>query len=185
VGVTAYAAVRAADPKPGETVAVSAASGGVGSLVVQLLSLRDVRTIGIASPTNHPWLSDNDVIPVRYGDHLVDRIRSVAAHGVDAFIDLFGPEYIDVALALGVPPDRIETIISYEAAERHGTKAQGSQDASTPEILATIAGLVADGKVEVPIAAVYPFDEVRTAYKELAQRHTHGKIVLVPDQASA
>ena len=49
VGATAYAAVHSVAPQPGETVAVSAAAGGVGSLVVQLLALRDVRVLGIAS----------------------------------------------------------------------------------------------------------------------------------------
>src|ERR1700751_5524176 len=49
VGATAYAAARSVAPQPGETVAVSAAAGGVGSLVVQLLTLRDVRGLGIAS----------------------------------------------------------------------------------------------------------------------------------------
>jgi len=49
VGATAYAAVRAVAPQSGETVAVSAAAGGVGSLVVQLLAQRGVRVLGIAS----------------------------------------------------------------------------------------------------------------------------------------
>jgi NADPH:quinone reductase-like Zn-dependent oxidoreductase len=39
---------------------------------------------------------------------------------------------------------------------------------------------VADGAIEVPIANTYPLDQVRAAYEELAHRHTHGKIVLVP-----
>src|SRR6201994_321717 len=52
VGATAYAAVRAVAPKQGETVAVSAAAGGVGSLVVQLLVLRQARVLGIAGPGN-------------------------------------------------------------------------------------------------------------------------------------
>jgi len=50
VGCTAYAAVRAVDPNPGDTVAVSAAAGGVGTVVVQLLALRDATILGIASP---------------------------------------------------------------------------------------------------------------------------------------
>src|SRR6202020_2565002 len=56
VGVTAYAAVRAVAPQPGETVAVSAAAGGVGRLVVQLLALGDVRVLGIAGAGNADWL---------------------------------------------------------------------------------------------------------------------------------
>ena len=56
VGCTAYAAVRAVDAKAGETVAVSAAAGGVGTVVVQLLALRDAQVLGIASPANADWL---------------------------------------------------------------------------------------------------------------------------------
>ena len=39
---------------------------------------------------------------------------------------------------------------------------------------------VADGSLEIPIARTYRLDQVRDAYRELAQRHTHGKIVLLP-----
>lgn len=48
-GTTAFAAVRAAAPGPGDVVAVSAATGGVGALVVQLLVRRGATVLGIAS----------------------------------------------------------------------------------------------------------------------------------------
>jgi NADPH2:quinone reductase len=104
----------------------------------------------------------------------------VAPKKIDAFIDLFGPQYLDLAVDLGVPRDRIETIISRERALEIGAKVEGSGDASTTEVLAEMAGLVASGKIEIPIAATYPLEEVRDAYAELEQRHTRGKIVLVP-----
>jgi NADPH:quinone reductase-like Zn-dependent oxidoreductase len=43
--------------------------------------------------------------------------------------------------------------------------------------------LVDQGLLEVPIAEVYPLADVRAADKALDQRHTRGKIVLVPEQA--
>ena len=78
VGCTAYAAVRAVDPKEGETVAVSAAAGGVGTVVVQLLALRHSRVLGIASAANADWLRSHDAIPVPYGDGLAQRLRDAA-----------------------------------------------------------------------------------------------------------
>jgi NADPH:quinone reductase len=122
VGVTAYAAVRAVAPQPGETVAVSAAAGGVGSVVVQLLALRDVRVLGIASSSNAEWLRAHGVVPVEYGEGLADRLRQAAPDGVDAFIDLFGPDYVQLAVDLGVPPERVDTIISFEKAAEVGAK---------------------------------------------------------------
>jgi NADPH:quinone reductase-like Zn-dependent oxidoreductase len=47
-------------------------------------------------------------------------------------------------------------------------------------VLAQLAGLMASGRLEIPIAKVYPLADVRAAYQELEQRHTRGKIVLEP-----
>ena len=179
VACTAYAAVRAVDAKNGDTVAVSAAAGGVGTIVVQLLRVRGTRILGIASPANADWLAAHDVVPVSYGEGLGQRLREAAPGGIDAFIDLFGPDYVQIAVDLGIARDRIETIISRQKALELGTKAEGSVDASTVEVLTEMADLVASGALEFPIAATYPLEQVREAFEQLEQRHTHGKIVLV------
>lgn len=180
VACTAYAAVRAVDPRRGETVAVSAAAGGVGTLVVQLLAARGVRVLGIASPANDAWLNAHGATPVHYGDGLATRLTEAAPEGIDAFIDLFGPEYVQLAADLGVSPSRIETIIAFDKAAELGAKAEGSMDASNREVLTEMAELVASGGIEIPIAATYPLDQVADAFTQLERRHTRGKIVLLP-----
>ena len=140
--------------------------------------------LGIASESNHAWLSSHGVTPISYGDGLADRLKAAAPNGIDAFIDLFGPEYVQLAVDLGIPPQRIETIISREKAQEVGAKNEGSGDGSTTEVLSEMAELVASGQIEVPIAATYPLDKVRDAYSELEQRHTRGKIVLIPRAAA-
>ncbi len=179
VGCTAYAAVRAVGVKEGDTVAVSAAAGGVGTVVVQLLALRGAYVLGIASPPHADWLRSHGAAPVPYGDGLAERLQA-AADRIDAFIDLFGPEYVELAIKLGIPRDRIETIAAFEKAEELGVKADGSVSASTKEVLAEMAQLVASGAVEIPIAATYPLDRVVDAFEELERRHTQGKIILIP-----
>jgi NADPH2:quinone reductase len=180
VGCTAYAAVRAIDVKEGDTVAVSAAAGGVGGVVVQLLAVRGATVLGIASAANADWLASKGAVPVTYGDGLAERLRAASPDGIDAFIDLFGPDYVQLAVDLGIARDRIETTISFQKAQELGTKADGSGSASTPEVLKEMADLVASGAIEIPIAATYPLDEVGAAFERLEQRHTRGKIVLVP-----
>jgi NADPH2:quinone reductase len=174
VGCTAWAAVEAVAPKPGETVAVSAAAGGVGTVVVQLLAVRGVHVLGIASPANADWLTAHGATPVPYGDQLAGALSAAAPGGIDAFIDLFGPEYVQLAVELGISRDRIETIISFQKAQELGTKSAGSADASTREVLTEMADLVASGRIEIPIAATYPLDRVRDAFAELEKRHTRG-----------
>lgn len=179
-GVTAHATVRAVAAGTGDTVVVAGAAGGVGSLAVQLARRAGATVIGLASESNHAWLAGHGVVPVIYGDGVVDRIRAAAPGGVDAFIDNFGSGYVDIALELGVAKDRINTIIDRAAAARTGVKVEGSLQASTAEVLGELAKLVAAGDLEVPIAATYPLAEVRAAYRELMRRHTRGKIVLIP-----
>jgi len=179
VGCTAYAAVRAIGVKKGETVAVSAAAGGVGTVVVQLLALRGARVLGIASPSNDEWLQSHGATEIPYGDGLAERLQA-AAERIDAFIDLFGPEYVELAVGLGIPRDRIETIAAFEKAQELGVKADGSGTASSPAVLTEIAELVASGAIEIPIAATYPLEQVADAFEELEHRHTRGKIVLIP-----
>ncbi len=178
-GVTAFAAVRAVNPHANDTVVVSGAAGGVGSLAVQLLRLRGADVIGIASEPHHPWLTSVGVTPVAYGEGLVSRIEALAPDGVDAFIDTFGDDYVRLAVDLGVPRDRIETIIAFQAAQEYGVKSEGSSTASSPEVLREVANLVAEGRIEVPVAATFPLDQVQEAYAELELRHTLGKIVLL------
>ncbi|HEY2479350.1 MAG TPA: NADP-dependent oxidoreductase [Solirubrobacterales bacterium] len=180
VGVTAFAAVRAVDISEGDTVVVSAAAGGVGTITVQLLKVRGANVVGLASEDHHDWLRAKGVTPVTYGEGVLQRLLEATPDGIDAFIDLYGPEYIELAVELGVPPEKIETIIAWEKAQEIGAKAEGSEDATSPEILGEMAELVAAGKIEVPIAATYPLDEVREAFEQLEDRHTLGKIVLIP-----
>ena len=44
--------------------------------------------------------------------------------------------------------------------------------------LAELAALIADGQLEMPIAATYPLGQVQEAYRRLASGHIRGKIVL-------
>lgn len=179
-GTTAHANVRAVAAAPGDTIVVAGAAGGVGSLTVQLLRHAGATVIGLASETHHDWLRAHDVTPVPYGDGVLDRIRAAAPQGVQAFVDTFGNGYVDLALELGVPQDRVNTIIDFAGAARTGVRNEGMAGSANAEVLAELLTLIASGDLEVPIAATYPLTEVRAAFHELMRRHTRGKIVLLP-----
>ena len=180
-GTTAYAAVRAVGLTPGDTVVVAGASGGVGSIAVQLARRTGATVIGLASPPNHAWLSAHGVIPVSYGEGVTGRIREAAAGQVDAFIDTVGGDYVRMAVEdLGVQASRVNTIANFEAVEKYGIKAEGSAYAATAAVLAELAGLLATGELEVPITATFPLGQVQDAYRRLDQGHVLGKIVLTP-----
>jgi len=181
-GFTAWAAVRAVKLKTGDTVAVSGAAGGVGSLTVQLARRIGATVVGIAGQHNQEWLREHGAIPVRYGEDLVGRIFDalLTTPQVDAFIDTYGGDYVEFAInELGVEPSRVDTIVRFDAVREYGVKSEGNAVGASAATLEELAQLVAAGELEVPIAATYPLDQVREAYARLATGHVRGKIVLL------
>jgi NADPH:quinone reductase-like Zn-dependent oxidoreductase len=178
-GATAYATVRAVALTPGDTVVVAGATGGVGSLAVQLARRAGATVIGLASERHHAWLTAHGVIPVSYGEGVTGRIRDAAAR-VDAFIDTVGGDYVRLALEdLGVEPSRVDTIVRFDLVEKYGIKAEGNAAGASAATLAELAGLIAQGELEVPVAVTFPMAEVQDAYRRLDQGHVLGKIVLI------
>ncbi len=178
VASTATAAVAAVAPQHGETILLSGAAGGVGSLAAQLLLRTGATVVGIAAKSHHDWLRSIGVTPVDYETDLRESLDRVAPDGFDAAIDTVGHGYVDLAIDLGVKPDRIDTIIDFATAARHQVHTDGSAAAESGAMLTEVAGLVAAGELQVPIAAVYDLNDVRQAYTQLAAGHTGGKIIL-------
>jgi NADPH:quinone reductase-like Zn-dependent oxidoreductase len=180
-GVTGFAAVRAVGPSPGEAVVIAGAGGGVGVFATQLAVRTGARVIALASEDHHQWLRERGAVPVVYGDGVAERIAE-AAEGkpVGAFIDLVGRGYVEIALALGVDKDRINTIVDFPATQKYGVKFEGGAAAASATTLAELAAAVAAGELVVPIQRTYPLDDVRAAFTELEAGHVAGKIVLVP-----
>jgi len=130
-------------------------------------------------PGGVPWEEAGALVVAGTTAYAADRIRR-AASKVDAFIDTFGAGYVQLALELGVEPSRINTIVNFGAVAWYGVSAEGNEAASTASVLAELAGLIAAGELELPIAATFPLDQVQDAYRRLAQGHVLGKIVLLP-----
>jgi NADPH:quinone reductase-like Zn-dependent oxidoreductase len=181
-GFTAWAAVRAVGAGEGDAVVVSGAAGGVGAITVQLAAARGATVIGLAGPSNHDWLTRHGVIPVAYGDGTAGRIAAALPAGqrVDAFIDTYGGDYVELALnELKVSPERVDTIVRFDAPAKYGIKAEGNAAGASAQALAELAGLIAAKQLELPLAQTFPLADVRAAYRQLAKGHLRGKIVLV------
>jgi NADPH:quinone reductase-like Zn-dependent oxidoreductase len=171
--MTAAAALAAIDVRPGDTVLIGGAAGGVGVFAVQLARLAGARVIGTAGEGTFDFLRQLGASPIAYGPGLADRVRSSAP---TAATDLFGTETASAALELGIPPERISTIAAGPNPPG-GVRATGGVDAS-PEAMKEITDAILAGDVVVPIAATFPIEKVREAVELQAGRHVHGKIVL-------
>ena len=175
-GLTAAAALAAIGLRSGDTVLIGAAAGGVGVFAVQLAKLVGATVIGTASDGTFEFLRQLGARPVAYGPGLADRVRALASGGVTAATDLFGTETAKTALALGLPPDRISTIAAGPSPPG-GVCPTGAVDAR-PDALERSTDAILSGKITVPIAAVFPIEQIRDAVAMQAGRRVHGKIVV-------
>ena len=172
-GRTASAALAVVALGPADTVLIGGAAGGVGVFAVQLARIAGARVIGTGSAGSADFLRELGAEPVAYGDGLSDRVCELAPTGITAAIDLYGTETAYAARSLGVPDERITTI----ATQIDGiTPANGANAA--PGALEELAGLVATGRIRVPIAATFPVDQIRAAVELQAGRRVKGKVVV-------
>ena len=186
-GTTAVHALRAASVGAGNTVLINGASGGVGLLAVQIAVDDGARVIATASATQHEMLRDLGAEPVLYGEGLLERVRELAPEGVDAAIDLIGTdEAADVSMALVADPSRLATIVGSSKGARLGMKALGMGPNADPGVAIRSAARldlvrrVEEGSLKVFVDATFALADAADALRDLAQGHSHGKIVLIP-----
>jgi NADPH:quinone reductase-like Zn-dependent oxidoreductase len=172
-GRTAVAALAVLTPGPDDTVLIGGAGGGVGVFAVQLARIAGARVIGTGSAASAEYLRTLGAEPVAYGDGLADRVRALAPGGITAALDLHGVETVHAARKLGVPDGRICAI----AAQVDGVPAANGAHAA-PGALEEIAGLIARGRLRVPVAAHFPIERIRRAAELQAGRHARGKVVV-------
>jgi NADPH:quinone reductase-like Zn-dependent oxidoreductase len=177
-GRTADAVLTAIGVKPGDTVLVGGAAGGVGVFVVQLAGQAGARVIGTASAATAGFLRELGAEPVAYGDGLADRVRALAPEGVTAAADMIGTETMRAALDLGVVPSRIATIAATSPPD--GVQATGGFQAA-PGALDRVAAAAAAGQLTVPVHATFPIEQIRAAVELQRAGHVHGKVVITLD----
>jgi NADPH:quinone reductase len=93
---------------------------------------------------------------------------------------MVGSGYVARALVLGVPGERINTVVDFKAGQANGVKTLGTKQAGGMPVLGELAELAAAGALVIPITAVYPLGRIQEAYRRVANRSTHGKVVLKP-----
>ncbi|WP_326959637.1 NADP-dependent oxidoreductase [Amycolatopsis sp. NBC_01286] len=171
-GLTALQAVNTLAPKPGETLLVHAAAGGVGSLAAQLAVSRGVRVLGTASEPNHGYLRSLGVEPIRYGDGLAGRVHALTPEGVDAVLDTAGRGTLTATPDIGT---RVASVAEFDVPGVTPVFAR-----LVPADLRTVADLAEAGTLRVRVARTFPLEEAAAAQQMLAEGHAPGRIVLVP-----
>jgi NADPH2:quinone reductase len=195
---TAWFALDQAAVRPGQTVLVTGAAGGVGTSVLDLGPVFGCQTIALVSSDAKEELARQcgaDHV-LRTDGPWLEQVREITeGHGVDAFIDMVGgDQFLDTVRALRIGGHGI--IVGFAGGSIPEIKvnrlllrnltltglAMDVMDTEYPGTLARVRNAVQElldaGQLHPAIAATYPMDEVVDALTAIEQRQALGKVVV-------
>ncbi|MGY4954567.1 NADP-dependent oxidoreductase [Streptomyces nigrescens] len=180
VGEAACRAVEHLGVRPGQTLLIHGAGGSVGGIAVQVAAARGITVIGTTAERDIERVNGLGAVAVPYGEGWVERVMAVAPGGVDCVFDTSGAGVLADSVALAGDAGKVITIADPSFA-RHGVRFTGMDPADRfPEALPQLAGLIATGKLDVPVGHVYPLAEAARAHAGIEARRNQGKVVLLP-----
>jgi len=185
VGLTAYQALfDAGNLKEGQTLLILGASGGVGTLAIQLAKSVGATVIGVASEKNHAYMKELGADEtIDYSDGYVgEQVKEVAPNGVDLIFHCSRGDSLSECMETGVLTGS-GSIVSITK-----SKPEDSWDVSYQYVfvepnssqLSHIAELADEGKLKIPSTKIYSLDETEKALKDVETLHNRGKLIITP-----
>jgi NADPH:quinone reductase-like Zn-dependent oxidoreductase len=179
--------VEATGVSSADTVLVHGASGGVGSIAVQLCRLRGATVLGTASSPRLDAVQRLGATAVNSGEGVLQRLRSAVPEGFTVALDTVGTEEtIRASADLVADRDRVAVIAGYALATEFGMRRLGFGPGADPGVALRDAArgplldMAGRGDLVVEVARTFPLDEVREALSLVASGKAGGKLVLVP-----
>lgn len=178
--LTAWEALfTAAGLESGQTVLIHAASGGVGSMAVQLAKWKGAHVIGTASSKNKEYL---DALGV---DEMVDYhkhpFESVVHKKVDVVLDTIGKDTQERSFQVLKPGGMLVSLVSppsEEKAKEYNVRAKMILVRPEGDKLAEVGRLIDDGRLKTLVEHVLPLEDAKKALDMSQTGRTRGKIVL-------
>jgi len=162
---------------PVSSLLIHGASGGVGSITVQLAKEKGIEVIATASAKNQDYLKKLGAIPVEYGSELIDRIAAAYPEKIDASVDMIGNEEATQASLATVNEDGQMRSIAGRPLKT--SKIRPLWVKRNVKNLKHVVNGIAEGKYQWEIDTIFPFKEAVSAYSQILEGHNKGKIVLV------
>lgn len=156
---------------------IHGASGGVGSITVQIARSRGIDVVATASTRNQDYLAELGATPVECGSGLVGRLEAAHPALFDASIDMSGKEEATQASLARVKPGGL--IGSIAGVRSSSDRVQALWTKRDPSKLKAVVDGVAEGRFGWELSKTYPFAEAAEAYAAILAGHTRGKSALI------
>jgi NADPH:quinone reductase-like Zn-dependent oxidoreductase len=181
-GTTAMSAVNAVELTEGSSVLIVGATGGVGTIAIQLAAARGAHVIASVRP------GDEDVVhglgaadTVDYTGDLAKVVRERYPDGVDALLDLVNraPETFATLVGLVSKGGRATSVVGAAGEASEIDAVDVSNTSGDPAHLDALGALVAAGTVRIHVQRTYPLVEAAKALADFTNEHTVGKRIIV------
>ncbi len=183
VGLTAYQSMfDAGNLQAGQTVLILGASGGVGSMAIQLAKAKGAQVAGVASEKNHAYMQELGADhTIDYRDNQVgEAVKKLFPDGVDLIFDCTSGETLTQSLQALKPSGKLVSILHH--GEGLDPKIQFTYVFVEPNArqLEALCQLAEAGKLQVHVSQTFPLEETAQALEQAHSLHTRGKLVIVP-----
>lgn len=169
-----------ANLQSGQTILIHAASGGVGSMAVQIAKAKGAKVFGTASGKNEEFVKSLGAD--EFVDYTKTKFEDVVKN-IDVVFDTVGGDTLTRSFQVLKKGGFLVTAVSppsEEKAAEFGVKAAMVNVQPNAKHLAEINQLIEEGKLKTHVEIVFPLAEVKKAHELSKSGRTRGKIVLQP-----
>ncbi len=182
-GLTAYQSLfDAGKLKEGETVLILGASGGVGSLAIQLAKWKGATVIGVAGSSNQDFMKElgaDYTIDYSKGD-IGEAVDEIAPNGVDMIFHCSRGDSLKKSHDRLKGSGRLISITNSDPERRDDVHFQYVFVEPNAAQLEHLSELADSGKLKVPVSKTFKLDDAQQALQEIESLHTRGKTVIKP-----
>ncbi|PIQ22746.1 MAG: zinc-binding oxidoreductase [Cytophagales bacterium CG18_big_fil_WC_8_21_14_2_50_42_9] len=183
VGLTAYQSIfDAGQLKENQSILILGASGGVGSLGIQLAKNAGAVVIGVASEKNHAFMQElgADHTIDYHNNHIGEAAKKIFPDGVDLIFDCASGETFSQSLSALKTGGKLVSILNHGQDLDSNIHFQYVFVEPNSRELAILAELAEAGKLKVHVSKTYSLADATKAFEQIETHHTTGKIVIVP-----
>jgi NADPH:quinone reductase-like Zn-dependent oxidoreductase len=182
-GLTAYQCLfDAAQLQTNQKVLILGASGGVGSMAIQLAKYQQAQVIGVASAANHAYMQELGADhTIDYKEkHVGEAVKAIYPEGVNLILDLVSGDTLQQSLTALRPGGKLVSVLhSGEGLDPAIDFHYVFVEPNTLQ-LNHLADLADSGLLKVHVSHTFPLAEAAEAHRQIQSHHTTGKLVILP-----
>ena len=183
VGLTAYQSLfDAGNLQANQVVMILGASGGVGSLGIQLAKAKGARVIGVASRKNHEHMRQlgADYTIDYQNTQIAEEVKKITPDGVDLIFDCASGETLEQSLPALKANGKLVSILNQGENLPPNINFQYVFVEPNSQQFNYLRELADAGKLKVPVSKTYSLEETAEAFRQIETHHTTGKIIIKP-----